>query len=524
MNLNEFFTLLADEKFEPQETERSELVEFANTIFAARTSVVHNDCQWLIAQLKPIARLSSQFKSAIVNHLLFRYTGDLVYLVGAIKASLLDGAGIEGRVANMNALADGMFNAAHGAEIVCAEFSRERFRAYYEDTVNLIENLLGGQKVVVKQIFEPNSRVVILTQQFLEPFHAPTKDALEFAWFLSQSYAKEVMIVSSCEYSAYPSGSVLPLALSRVLQDYANKETVSYKGKEFRYFQPETGRFSAETIPQTVEAIETFDPAMILVVGGRNLLAEVFLERAFVLFYPTTSNLPMLSKPSFFMWREPTVAEYVLLESEGLRANYIFHQHPGFEVPTQKISLSRKEFCIPEDAFVFAVVGMRLDADIKPEFLDMLEGVIQDPRAFVVFAGHFASYHQVLASRESFAGRCEFLGFQDDIMAVYSLCNCYLNPKRIGGGSAIVYALAAGLPSLSCPIGDGYEAVRNLPLLPDYEAMAKTCKKLMNDPDALWRYRALAKQEAARLCSRAPLVERIQASYTIFLERTMRGG
>jgi hypothetical protein len=336
VNLNEFFALLADEKFEPQETERSGLVEFANAIFAARTSVVQNDCQWLIAQLKPIAILPSQFKSAIVNHLLFRYTGDPVYFVAAIKASLLDGAGIEGRVANMNALADGMFNAARGAEIICAEFSRAKFRSYYENTVNLIENLLGEQKVVVKQVFEPNSRVIILTQQFLEPFHAPTKDALEFAWFLSQNYAKEVIIVSSCEYSAYPSGSVLPLALSRVLLDYANKATVSYKGKAFRYFQPDKGRFSVETISQTVAAIEAFDPAMILVVGGRNLLAELFVKRAFVLFYPTTSNLPMLSKPNFFMGREPTVEESNLLESEGLRTSYLFHQHLALRCQSKK--------------------------------------------------------------------------------------------------------------------------------------------------------------------------------------------
>jgi hypothetical protein len=521
VNLNEFFALLADEKFEPQETKRSELVEFANAIFAARTSFGQDDCRWLIAQLKPIARLPSQFKSAIANHLLFRYTDDPVYFVGAIKASLLDGAGIEGRVANMNALAGGVFNAARGAEIIRAEFSRARFRSYYENTVSLIDSLLGRQKVVVKQIFQPNSRVVVLTQQFLESFHAPTKDALEFAWFLSQNYAKEVMIVSSCEYSSHPSGSVLPLALSRVLQDYANEETVSYKDKVFRYFQPQKGRFSLETIPQTVAAIEAFDPAMILVVGGRNLLAELFVKRAFVLFYPTTSKLPMLSKPNFFMWREPTVAESSLLDSEGLRTSYLFHQHPGFEVPTQKISLSRKDWYIPEDAFVFAVVGVRLDADIKSEFLDMLEDVIHDPRAYIVFAGHFSGYRQVVASRESLADRCRFLGFQDDIMAVYSICNCYLNPRRTGGGSAIVYALAAGLPSLSCPVGDGYEAVRKLPLLPNYEAMAKTCKKLMNNPDTVRFYRALATQEAARLCSRAPLVERIQASYRIFLEKTM---
>ena len=104
-----------------------------------------------------------------------------------------------------------------------------------------------------------------------------------------------------------------------------------------------------------VASIENFDPALILVGGARNLLSELFVRRAFVLFYPTTANLPMLSKPYFFMWREPTATEYAELESKGTRTNYLFHQHPGFEVPTQKVNLSRQDFGIPSHAFVFVV-------------------------------------------------------------------------------------------------------------------------------------------------------------------------
>ena len=519
MNLNQFVAYLADKKFVPQGLQRSQLAEFANAVVAARTTLSESDRQWLVAKLKPITRLPNRFKSALALHLLYWFTDNTAYFAAGIKSSLLDGSGIEGRVANMNALGASLFNAAKGAEIVRAEFSRARHRAYYEETVSLIEKLLSDQKVGVKSSFEPNSRVVVLTQQFLQPPHAPTKDALEFAWFLSEHHGKEVMIASSCEFSGWPNGSVLPLYLGNVLSDYANKQFVTYKDRSFRYFQPAQGRFFAESIPQTVTAIEAFDPAMILVVGGRNLLSELFVKRAFVLFYPTTSNLPMLSKPHFFMWREPTPAEFALLESEGLRANYLFHQHPGFEAPMQKVSLSRETFNIPPEAFVFTVVGMRLDADVKPDFLDMLEDVVRDPRAHIVFAGHFSGYQQVVAGRPKLAGRCSFLGFQDDMMAVYSLSNCYLNPKRTGGGSAIVYALAAGLPCLSCPVGDGYEAARNLPLLTNYDAMSQTCKDLMNNPDVLARYQALAKQEAARLCSRAPLVERIQASYTRFVSQ-----
>jgi len=146
----------------------------------------------------------------------------------------------------------------------------------------------------------------------------------------------------------------------------------------------------------------------------------------------------------------------------------------------------------------------------------MVENVVRDSPAHVAFAGNFLTYQEVLPNRQNLVGRFSFLGLQDDIMAVYSISNCYLNPKRTGGGSAIVYALAAGLPSLSCPVGDGYEAVRSFPLIPNYQVMAQTCKDLMTNPEFLSRYQTLAREEAARLCSRAPLVERIESRYRMF--------
>ena len=516
MNLMQFISILGDKKLMPQGQQRSDLAEFANALLAARATLSEADKTWLIAKLKQISRLPIRFKVALANHLLYWFTDDSRYLSEGIKSSLLDESGIEGRVANMNALGASVFNASRGANVIRSEFSRSRYRSYYEDTVALIDKLIRNRGVHIKETFDPSNRVVILIQQFLAPPHAPTKDALEFAFALSSHHSKEVLIVSTCEFSGQPNGSVLPLFLGNVVKSYSNQASIDYKGKTFQYFQPQQGRFFADSIPSIVQTIETFDPAMILVVGARNLLAELFVPRAFVLFYPTTSNLPMLTRPHFFMWRDLTANEIELLQAEGIKDCYLFSQHPGFEAPTRKTTLDRASFNIPYDAFVFIVVGMRLDADIKPDFLEMLEAVVSNERAHVAFAGHFSEYIQVVESRPKLKHRCSLLGFQEDIMAVFEISDCYLNPKRTGGGSAVVYALAAGLPSLSCPVGDGFEAVRNFPPVPDYPTMAKTCLSLISDATLLQSYQQLALQEASRLCSRRPLVDKIEASYQAF--------
>jgi glycosyltransferase involved in cell wall biosynthesis len=524
LNLSEFVALLADKKFVPRAEQRSELVAFANYVISERNNIGAEDQKWFVGRLKPLSRSPNRFKSAITSQLLYWFTKAPSALIQGVHSALLDGSGIEGRVANMNGLGAMLFNGSEGSKILASEINRPRLKAYYLETVAMMRKALSEKRIAIKSQFAPNNRVVILTQQFLRPPHAPTKDTLEFARILKENFGKEVLIVSSCEFNSHPSGSVLPLFLGNVLNELSGNRSIDYSGHAFSYFQPPQNRFSVESIGASVEKIEEFDPAMILVVGARNLLAEMFADRAFVLFYPTTANVPLCHEPYFFMWRPPSESELSMLQAEGISERFLFHQHPGFEPPKQTTTLTRQALGLPSDAFIFVVVGMRLDADVKDDFLDMLENLVEVPGAHIAFAGNFSHYAQVVAEgRQKLAGRTTFLGFQDDMMSVYSLCDVYLNPKRTGGGSAIVYAMATGLPPLSCPVGDGYEAARNLPLIADYNEMVRVAKLLVFDRQKYEEYQAMAKAEAVRLCSRLPLVERIMQSYDEFVARRAAG-
>jgi hypothetical protein len=221
---------------------------------------------------------------------------------------------------------------------------------------------------------------------------------------------------------------------------------------------------------------------------------------------------------SFFTWRALTEDETTTLARLGLADQHLFAHHPGFEPPERTTTLTRAEFGIPADAFVFAVAGMRLGLDVDDAFLDLMRDIrARRPNAHFVFIGEFDGYDARIGDLGVSAS---FIGFHADILSAYALCDAYINPTRKGGGSAIVHALSAGLPALSVAYGDAYEAVRSLPTLADYVALAEAACALAERGDTYDAYVRRVADIAPTLQGKAAVVEKLLAAYEAFVAAT----
>jgi glycosyltransferase involved in cell wall biosynthesis len=335
-----------------------------------------------------------------------------------------------------------------------------------------------------------------------------------------QDAGRQVMIASTCAFGRQLYSAILPGSVCVVNEAMGGIDRFEFEGRVFRYHQPASGQFNTQTLNETLRAIEAFDPAMVLAIGVQNLTAELLDAGRFVVQYPTIAGLPTTRNNHFFMWREPTAEEAELIEQLGLGKNFLFSHHPGFAPPPRTTTLSRAPFAIPEDAFVFAVVRMRLDDDIDDAFLALMRDVrARAPNAHFVFIGEFDGFFQRVGADPSVAGYATHVGFQSDIMAAYELCDAYINPTPKGGGSAIVHALTAGLPALSTNQGDAYEAVRTFPVIEDFAVLARVAADLAQRGKTFEAYVRMAKARAPTLNSKAPVVEKLLAAYETFARR-----
>jgi len=301
--------------------------------------------------------------------------------------------------------------------------------------------------------------------------------------------------------------------------DFIPAKHIDYKGQCLPFHMCGEGTLSNESMAQGLATIAAYNPEMVLSVGGPTLMAEPFADSRFCFMYPTGRGIPLIVKSHFHTWDEPDETMLGQIQAENLMEKHLFHQHPGFGYKPPSSSISRAQFGIPEDAFVFVVVGLRLNHDIDDSFVELLDKITAHDKAHIIFAGPFDDYDSRMKGYVRLKEKSTPLGFQPDIMAVYNISDAFLNPTRKGAGSGIIYAMQALLPILSLPHGDAGLAAAGFPPLGSYEEMEEAARRLIDDPETLQSYKATAAAEFPKFTGRTQLMARIMEEFEKYAAR-----
>ncbi len=459
------------------------------------------------------------YNNLLINSLRYQLTKDLTFLKRILEH-------IDGHPDNLTACASSFMSLATmvfddtESSDVTSIIDRRVFRSLFEKKLKRVMELYDLLAKNRSVPFSRNGKVVVLTRQFLNPAHAPTLDAINFAIMLIEDFGKDVMIVASSEISNIGDGAIAPGVLAPMVPEYTGGlKYMDMYGHSIPFIVCGDGAFGDGAVEQGIVVIDKFMPEMILCVSAPSVIAEPFHNRSFCFIYPTGRDVPITNHCYFHTRDQPDDEMNHILAQDKLGDLHLFSQHPGFDVKPLSNGLTRKQFGIPEDVFLFAVVGQRLSQDVDDCFLQLLGHICAHPKAHIAFAGNFDNYDDKVGQHPALRGRMTYLGFQPDIMGVYHISDAYLNPTRKGGGSAIVYALQAGLPVLSPPFGDAGQAVAGFFKLANYDDMAHRAQELMTDETVLNNYRAMAREEAPKFSDRKGLLNNIMNAFEDFAKR-----
>jgi glycosyltransferase involved in cell wall biosynthesis len=225
--------------------------------------------------------------------------------------------------------------------------------------------------------------------------------------------------------------------------------------------------------------------------------------------------MPITRRAQSFSWNASTREEQAVMERFGVADRRLFHMHPGFSAPAETPAVSRGELGLPQGAFVFAVVGGRLDDEVDGRFLNLLESIVENPNAHIAMMGRFDRFDTVMGVRPRLAGRVSFLGYRKDLLATLRICNAFLNPNRTGGGRSGAYAQYAGLPVLSLRYGDVASTIGEENGCISYAEIAERAARLMTDPSERVQGRAAALARAGEVIGVKRLVTRIYSEMNI---------
>ncbi|MBK1837014.1 tetratricopeptide repeat protein [Azospirillum sp. YIM B02556] len=384
--------------------------------------------------------------------LLFLLTGDIGYYRNLVNTALEDP--LRFSVPSMHYAYWGIaMRLFHGDARVgdVGAFTQGEFRRFYRLLVEETTRRYGldarmrraSPRSVVK-------RVALITNQMLGEGHQPTADAFDYARRLQDDHGCDVLIVNPNAMAVEGENGFVPEYSYNVTEEYDGEQTIAARGTQVRMLSFPQPRFDEEKLTAIVDAVERFDPDVIVAFGGSNTVADLFARTRPVVFLPTSSGLPPSLATLLLGYAPEDDAAGWPEEARARFRPFSF----GWTLPAAGPARSRADFRLPQDGPLYVVVGNRLDQEVQPDFVETLDRLLDRvPDGRIAFAGAASDLPDRIAVARN-AARMQALGNVDGIRELYGVATVYLNPPRQGGGGSAAFALAEGLPVVTYAQGD----------------------------------------------------------------------
>ena len=364
------------------------------------------------------------------------------------------------------------------------DFVAGRVLPFYERFLTQISLRLGLAPAARPAGRPATGRVVMVTNQFLSDQHQPSRDLLTQAVRLQRDLGRTVLALNTNMMPDRYYSPFIPPFAAAVEESLSGDRTIRFGNDTVRLLSSTAPGITAEKLNGFFSAVEEFDPDLVIAFGGSVIVADLLASARPLLCIPTTTGqtISLADIVLDYGGRAAPPGEGRLSRSwRPFRLGMALRQDDG--------AATRTEFGVPDDAFLFVVIGNRLDVEVDAAFVALLERVLDAvPRGEVLFAGTVDGLPGRLASSRH-AARLRCLGHVERIGALLPLCDLFLNPRRTGGGGSAAQALASGLPILAFEGGDVASIAGPGFLVGNGDAFVGRAVALADDPALLSRSR-----------------------------------
>ena len=357
------------------------------------------------------------------------------------------------------------------------------------------QNIFASDLEPIPKEERDSDLIVVFTIQFLSERHAPTRTTLERCYTIAKLLGKKLILINTREqYTRVGELVLYHPTYGNVLEEYNSMSTYQYKDLVIPYYQPSVDMPSVPALRHIIQKIKEWKPALIFSIGNGSMAADLCgklvpqaaISVAFSTLATTMATFSVIG-------RRIAPAEWIGLEKEGYSRENIIESVFTFELNKRVRTVSREDFGIPKDKFVLVAVGLRLDAEIDDDFIEMINKTF-DWGTHLVLAGNFEKFNDYCEKYPLLKEHATYIGYYDDILALMEICDLYINPRRLGGGFSIVEAFHEGKPGVSVDFGDVATTAGPDFCVRDYEEMLSTIRRYIEDKEFYEHMSRLARQ------------------------------
>jgi glycosyltransferase involved in cell wall biosynthesis len=338
-----------------------------------------------------------------------------------------------------------------------------------------------------REFTQPPKRILFLGQQILHRAHAVTMCMLAFAKLARLGGFEDIKILITNEYPSEPA-STFHESFWAVPSNVIGETAYTYEGEDISVYSYEKQGFSKDNTQDIVDYIGEYDPDIVFQTSDNIIVGDLIADRYPSVCWPLSQTLP-ISLAQIQYYRSETQPD-TQIDWKRLKKTppQLLPQKFVLETKSENFNtFTREKLKVDDDAFLFAVVGVRLHQEISSEFADILANILKaDSRAHIILIG--TDTLDFAPQLKPFTKQTRLIRFSGDLRSCLEQCDAYINPPRQGGGNSAYWAMLEDLPILTLDNCDVQMTIRNDAAVESLAELEALALRVLRDPETRNEY------------------------------------
>lgn len=327
------------------------------------------------------------------------------------------------------------------------------YEEYHVERKNFLEalaqELWEQEKGCCVKKEEGNKRIAILVDGLHGKVYASARLEIYIAnEFARRGYEVSVFVADSNRLEGDFDGFVNPSGTRRTSSEMYKEEHQLMTEKGVRVVYNEANTYE-KIFNHYLHKIYEFGPDFIIDILGERTIFDYILIHDYPIITVPLGGFSSCSVFDYIVVRDMQAVRatnkqyYSVDENKAVEGNLYL----PYDLTTTK-RYTRKKLHIGKKDYVMVTVGNRLKTEINLEFALAMAELLKkyDDMKWMVI-GAWRNEFDFLQGFLS-AGRIIYTGFEDELPALYKLCDIFINPIRTGGGGSVAMFIQQGGPAI----------------------------------------------------------------------------
>lgn len=208
------------------------------------------------------------------------------------------------------------------------------------------------------------------------------------------------------------------------------------------------GESIKERVANLMDALISYNPDVVYDLCGEYSFLSPLIKQAFYVVALPLRGYASSACFDIYMCRDKEICINENKYFHSIEETQMIEALVCSEAVPIKQKYERKDYDIPEEAFVITTVGERLRNELTPEFIGSVCSFLRENRnaCWILVGEKIGSYIKEFNEDLFQNGQIIEWGYEKNLFGFYALCDVYWNPKRMGAGGSMASAMRCGIP------------------------------------------------------------------------------